>query len=146
MAGFKPNRTVYKLDFAETEYAGLEVVTRAVTVDELRDILALTAGLDGKDPGAAPAKQADELFTRFAGVLVSWNVITDDDKPVPATREGLGTLEFPFIMSVIKTWIMEMSEAPGPLPGSSPSGATSEEAALDLASSSRNLRSSSTPS
>ena len=35
--------------------APVEVTTRAVTVDELRDILALTSGLDGKDATAAPA-------------------------------------------------------------------------------------------
>lgn len=146
MAGFRPARTLYKLDFSRTELAGLEVTTRAVSVDGLTAIIDLAATMDaGDDAGVEDVAKVGELFGRFAAVLVSWNIEDDDGQPVPATREGLGTLYFPFVMTVIMAWITEMSQAPPPLPGSSGSGGSSAEASLGLASSSRSLGSSSGP-
>ena len=36
--GYKPPKTVYKLDFSETEYAGLEVTVRSAPVGQLMDL------------------------------------------------------------------------------------------------------------
>jgi hypothetical protein len=139
MAGYKPERTLYKLNFSQTEHAGLEVTTRSISVDGLKAIIELAGAFDGLDAEHARAEdlaKVDELFVRFAAVLVGWNVIGDDDQPVPATREGLGTQDFPFVMAVILAWIQEMSQAPPPLPRPASSGAMSQEASLALAASS----------
>lgn len=137
--GYKPKRTLYKLNFAETEHSGLEVTTRAVTVDGLLEITGLAAAVDGITPEQADAESArrvSELIDRFARILVSWNVVDDDDQPVPATREGLGSQDFPFVMAIILAWITEMSQAPPPLPNASTSGAPTLEASIPMAPSS----------
>lgn len=131
--GYKPKRTVYKLDFSRTEHAGLEVSTKSISVDDLTRMIGLADSLEGVDPehaGTAALQRIDELLTRFAAVMVSWNVEDDDDQPVPPTREGLGTQDFDFVRTVIDAWMTEMSSAPPPLPGASSSGQTTPESAL----------------
>jgi hypothetical protein len=137
--GYKPKRTLYKLDFSATEYAGLEITTRSVSVEGL---LAIAAAADEIDE-VSPAKgKVLDLLGRFARVIVSWNVEDDDGQPVPVTVEALLDQDFGFLMTMITMWISSVSQAPPPLPGPSPSGATSAEASLALATSSQSLPSS----
>ncbi len=134
--GYKPPRTLYKLDFSQTEHAGLEVTTRSVSVDTM---LTIAAGADELDETTPDLAKVRDVFGRFARVLVSWNVEDDDGRPVPPTADGLLAHDFGFVMAVITAWLTAMTQAPPPLPGGSPSGATSGEASLDLASASRSL-------
>ena len=131
--GFEAPRTVYQLDFSDTEYAGLELAVRATTVDELLTLMEL---IDGRDE----AKGIRRLFEAFAQILVSWNV-TRGGHPVPTTVEGLLSLEEPFVTAIILAWQRNLVQAPPPLPGTSGSGGTSPEAALGLASQSQSLES-----
>lgn len=142
--GYRPDLPKYRLKFADHE--GLEVITRRVTVDGLMEFIGLTSGLDGAaQPAPEDLANVGELFGRFAGVLVSWNLEDEHGQPVPATREGVGSQDFQFMMEIITAWISEVSAAPPPLPGPASSGPTSLEAQLDLASSSRSLPSSPGP-
>ena len=84
MTGYKPKRTVYKLDFSATEYAGLEVAMRAGSLGALLDLQELS------EQGTLTADEARQMFAGFAELLVSWNVEDEDDKPVPATYRGRG--------------------------------------------------------
>jgi hypothetical protein len=115
--GYTPKRTLYKLDFSETEHAGLEVVTRSMPVGGLLKIAGLVEAADAENPDLG---DLDELFRRFASVLVSWNVETDDGQPVPADFDGLAGQDFDFVLPVINAWILAMSRAPRPLPPASP--------------------------
>src|ERR1700679_3254059 len=124
--GFEAPRTVYQMDFADTQYAGLEVAVRAPPVDELRSLMEL---IDGRDE----AKGIRRLFAAFAEFLVSWNV-ERDGHPVPTTQDGLMGLEEPFVTAIILAWQRHLVQAPPPLPGTSASGGTSPEAALAAAS------------
>jgi hypothetical protein len=127
--GFEAPRTVYQMDFADTEYAGLEVAVRATTVDELLTLMEL---IDGRDE----AKGVRRLFGAFADILVGWNV-TRDGHPVPTDEDGLLSLEEPFATAIILAWQRNLVSAPPPLPGTSPSGKSSPEALLATASKSR---------
>ena len=134
--GYKPKRTLYNLTFEDPELEGLKVTTKSLPVDSLLEMLELADQADGEKPDMAAI---EKLLGRFARVLVSWNVEEDDDTPVPATKEGLLGQDIDFLLQIITAWAKAMVQAPPPLPGASPSGATSPEESLQLASQSSSL-------
>jgi hypothetical protein len=136
MAGYEPERTLYRLDFSQTKHKGLKVTTAAVTLGELMEFVEMAD--DAED--AIDIKAVRVLLERFGGVLEDWNV-TRKEEPVPPTYEGLLTQEFPFVQFIINAWITEMSQAPPPLQDGSSSGETSPEVPAGLAAASRNLQS-----
>ena len=117
--GFKPKKTVYKLDFSDTPLAGLEAAVRAGSIDQL---LALQELADHEELTADEARQ---MFAGFASLLVSWNVETDGDDPVPVTYEGIASQEPDFIKDIITMFYATVAAAPPPLPPGSPSGGSS---------------------
>jgi hypothetical protein len=130
MAGYKPARTVYKLNFSQTEHAGLEVTARGTTINGLRRFIHLGAELDGLDPEAMTPAELDKklpaMFEPFAKVLVSWNVLDEDDQPVPATLDGLLDQEVAFVAEIIQAYVSAISQAPPPLPPSTRGAATGD--------------------
>lgn len=147
--GFKPKRTLYKLDFSGTDLDGLEVTARGTSVGgllELADVgsrLEELKGLDERAEGAQVREALRELFAPFAKVVVAWNVVDDDDEPVPASVDGFMSQEFDFITSIITSYVQAMTQAPPPLPGNSGSGTTSGEERAAMAALSSALPSSS---
>src|SRR5215469_14192802 len=96
--GYKPNRTVYKLDFSGTEYAGLEVSIRSVPLGKLLDWQRLAdGGMDGA--------QTEGLFRDFAAHLVSWNVEDEADQPVPASFEGVCSQDVAFVQAIVLAYV-----------------------------------------
>jgi hypothetical protein len=126
--GYKPPKTVYKLDFSETEHAGLEVAVRAGAIGDLLALQELA------DQDALTAAEARQMFSGFASLLVSWNVEDDDGRPVPPGYEGVAAQETGFIKAIITAFYENVAAAPPPLPGTSSSGTTSPEASLAAAS------------
>lgn len=122
--GFVPPTTGVKLTFDGSMYEGLEVTMDAVSTGTVLDIMEHFDAAKTGDPKAMMA-----LLAGFSTALEAWNV--EDRKtgePVPATLEGLRTLDFALAMAVIGAWIGSVSEAPPPLPSSSGSGGISQEA------------------
>lgn len=119
--GYKPKKTVYKLDFSDTEFAGLEAAVRAGSIDQLLGLQELA------DHEELSAEEARQMFAGFASLLVSWNVETEDDEPVPATYEGVASQEPDFIKAIVTMFYETVAAAPPPLPGGSPSGGSSPE-------------------
>lgn len=143
--GYRPQRQLVKLDFSETELAGLEVTTSRISIDGLLEFYRLIDRAEQLDPKTLKPEDVelvDDLLTRWARVLHSWNVEDDDGQPVPATREGLGTQDIEFVLPVIVSWAAAVSTAPPPLNGASPSGGSSPEVSLDLAAASQSQPSS----
>lgn len=132
--GYVPPRTQYKLDFSQTEYAGLEVVTRSASMAALLAILELAEAAEDAASGAESLRKLDELFGLFEGVLVSWNVETEDGVPVPPDKAGLLGQDSGFCLAVIQMWAREMTQAPPTSPTASGSGATSAPPGLAEAS------------
>lgn len=132
--GYVPQRTQYKLDFSQTEYAGLEVVTRSASMGTLLAILELADEAEQATGGREALAKLDQLFGLFEGILVSWNVETEDGEPVPATKAGLLGQDSGFCLAVILMWGREMTQAPPTSPTASGSGATSAPPGLAEAS------------
>jgi hypothetical protein len=150
--GFKPKRTLYKLDFSDTELAGLEITARGASMGELIEVLegADRIGelqeLDGAQDAAKIADQLRELVAPFARKLTGWNLLDDDDNPVPASVDGLLTQELDFVVAVITAYGQAMTQAPPPLRAGSASGATSPEVPAAMAAMSASLGSLPEPS
>jgi hypothetical protein len=124
--GFEAPETLIGLDFSETPYAGLEVTVAAGSMGEFLDLEDLAAAGENR-----------QMFRRFAALLRSWN-LTRGGVPVPATYEGMLTLEPAFTEMIITVWQRNVTSAPPPLQNGSPSGASSPEAQLAQASRSLN--------
>lgn len=142
--GYKPKRTLYQLTFEDPDLEGLEVTTRGMSIEGLRDFVGLLEQLQVAAPGGDTAKLEllDRFFGAFGRVLVSWNVEDDDDQPVAPTAEGLAALDPEFVIQIAEAWLTGVVQAPPPLPASSGSGTTSPgEPIPALAESSRSLKS-----
>lgn len=120
MAGFKiPTRSV-TVFFEDGEYAGLEVELRVnVDMDFYFEALAFEALTD-----------ADQIrsYARdwAAAVLVGWNLVDDDDQPVPAKPESFTSKFEPYAIGlVIGKWLEQVGRVAGNLPPASAKGATS---------------------
>src|SRR4051812_14088352 len=100
--GFKPKKTTYTLDFTNQgdDFEGLEVRTGMLS---LGTFLKISSIVDN-DVADLTEAEVDELFEQFCTVLLEWNIEDDSDQLVPTTKEGLYSLEFPFVMRLILTW------------------------------------------
>lgn len=143
--GFKPKRTLYKLDFSGTELEGLEATARGASMGELLEILEAADGIDALkeldeiQDVAKIAEQLRQMVAPFARKLHAWNLLTDDDEPVPASADGLLTQELDFVVAIITAYGKAMTQVPPPLPAGSASGGISPEELTAMASLSSSL-------
>ena len=113
MTGYEPDRKVYHLKFEDMP--GLEVAASSLSTGELLELDELA--------GEKTAAGARKLLGLFAGHLLSWNV-TEKGNPVPATYEGLLTLDPAFVKAVTDGWTDAFTAVPAPLRNASSGGAT----------------------
>lgn len=125
MTGYKPRRTLYRLTFEDPDFDGLEVTCKGASIERLMEIAALGDLLEAMDQENPDLQQLRTMFAPFAAVLVSWNVVDDDEQPVPATLDGLLAQEVDFASEIMTGYVRAMTQAPPPLPGASTSGASS---------------------
>lgn len=131
--GYKPQRKIYKLIFADEEYEGLEVMARSVSLGALLEFRTLASNAtrnkftvpDGATPeeivAAAEAAGVDTddalgafllLVEKFAQVLVSWNV--EEEEPDPADESKMIDVPTPANMAGLldqePTFVMKIVE------------------------------------
>jgi hypothetical protein len=129
-AGFKRARKTYRLRFAEgSELEGLEVVAGSLPLGEFLGLTEL-ADIDVHNP--ADLAKVGVLFESFAGALQSWNLVDDDDRPVPATLEGVKAQDYEFMLEVIGEWMTAIGGVPAPLGQRSGGGVPSVVASLPM--------------
>lgn len=103
---FKRKRKVYKLDFTGTEYEGLQVKVRGLTTGEYLDIVSLSA------PNTEGEQETEAMLRLFAEHLVSWNLVDEDDEPVPTTFEGVKSNDFVMNSFIINAWTDALASVP----------------------------------
>jgi hypothetical protein len=130
--GYRPKRRIYNLNFAGTEYEGLEVAARGMTVGEELE-------LDGQD------LTGDLIVRALANRLISWNVEDDNGEPVPTTFEGVCTQDGAMILAILNAVRQANSGVPDPLPETSPSGETSPAPPIPMAPLSQSPENSAVP-
>lgn len=115
MTAFKRKRKIYKLDFSETEYDGLEVKVRGLTTGEYLQIIQLSASTTEGDV------ETEAMLKMFASHLISWN-LEDDDEPVPTTFEAIKGNDFVMNMAIIGAWTDALATVPAKTEKKSSSG------------------------
>jgi len=102
---FQRKRKIYRLNFAGTEYDGMEVQVEGLTTGEYLEIVTLTGVTD--DSGS----ETEKLLKLLASHLVSWN-IQEDGVPVPADIEGVKSNDLAMNMFIINAWTDAMVSVP----------------------------------
>lgn len=102
--GFEAPDNRLKLVFSDPSFAGLEVVCRLATMDQIKS----SAKLGDLDPNALSAGELEaevgRIIGEFADALISWN-LRRDREPVPATAQGVGSLDSLFVMQLVEAWM-----------------------------------------
>lgn len=139
MAGYKPQRKIYKLDFDGTDLDGLVVEVSSVPIGTLLKLQEAYESMHGKTAETAGSAILGQLFGIFASALVSWNLLDENDREVPATLEGVMSQDATMVLEIVRAWGAALNGVPAPLDGGSASGATLPEASLGLESASQSL-------
>ena len=133
--GFRPPRKIYTLDFTGTDYEGLEVRMRGMTVGEELD----------HDSRKGENGFAHYMFNLLAELLVDWNVEDDRGQPVPPTFEGVCSQSGDMVSKIIEALRNANSEVSDPLPQTSPTGGPTPVVSIPMAPLSESPESSAVP-
>jgi len=110
------------------DLAGLEVITRALTIDELLWVVGQVDHLSVLD---ADIGDVEKMLGTFLECAHSWNMVTDQG-PVPLTRQALGTLDQGIVQQVLRGWMRAVAGVPDPLDDSSDAGLPAPEGSLPM--------------
>lgn len=111
MGGYKREAKVYKLNFSDPDMDGLVVMARSISTGRLMKLMRLAVRFNEDNGGTKRDFTEDDLeaieglLSGFAKALDSWNLLDDDDRPVPATLEGLQDQEFDFSLAIVMAWL-----------------------------------------
>ena len=122
-SGFSLKKSSYKIVFADPndDLLGLEVTVREFTIGELRLLMRIHGGISSEQPGMK-TENALKVFDFFGRSLISWNIVDENDVPVPANTEGLDYLGLASVIKIINTWMEEVAQISTPLEHRSGSG------------------------
>lgn len=119
-------RRTLKLVFEAPEFEGLEVRIRPMTLAQLLDVGRLDKG------NGTNAESIDRYTPFIADALLSWNVEEDDGTPVPATVDGLRSLDLDTLLALVRAWTDATVGVAPPLEPSSNGGELSLEVSLPM--------------
>lgn len=119
--GFKPERKGYRLRFQGTDLDGLVVTMRGMAIGMFLEIAELS-DINPERFTKDDLPMIRRLFELVAEHLMDWNLLADDDEPVPATLAGILTQEVPLVFTVVEQWMKAVGDVPGPLPQTSTDG------------------------
>jgi len=116
--GFKPPKTVYRLDFEGTELEGLEMRMRG---GKLRQAFATVqlVGVTEETATAADMALALSQYQDLADHIIEWNVDDDDDQPIAPSLEALQSMETRHVQMIAAAWQRAQVDIPAPLPSAS---------------------------
>lgn len=126
--GFVVKRTIFDLIFTDPDLEGIRVSAGSIDTGTFLDMTSTMSGGVTQEDISAVRK----LFTQFSTVLESWNLEEEDGTVIPATIEGMYSLEFPFTIRLIKAWLSTVGSIPDPLESRSTSGETSLEGSMPM--------------
>ena len=129
--GFKRDRKQYQLTFEDGDLDGFQVTANGLTLGEFVDVSALASALS--TPEGRTRENIERQFVVLGDALVSWNLLDDDDQPIPCGYDGLKGQDVDFAMVIFRTWMKSMQTVPDELGKDSGSGETSPERSLGLA-------------
>jgi hypothetical protein len=124
--GYKRKAKTFVLGFEDEEYKGLEVKCKSLPMGDFLDV----SGRFTKE------KQTDEdveaILKAFADSITEWNLEDDNDAQVPATLDGLKSLDLEFVFAMIAAWLGGISGVAGDLGKASTAGESFPEASIPM--------------
>lgn len=130
--GFRPPQRVFVLNFEDDDYAGLVVRARSVKLGSFLEVASL-AQINPSTVKPEDVQKFTALFREFAKALVEWNLTEEDGTAVPATFEGVTSLDVDFVMPIIQAWMAGIAGVSSPLGQPSSNGEQSEAPPLPMA-------------
>lgn len=115
--GFLKVPTIYTLTFEGTDYDGLIVRMKGLSVGRIRRLMRATGEGETEDQAVG------EILELLAEGLVSWN-LEDENGPVPPTAAGLEDQDFAFILTLSNDWLDQVTGVDEKLGKDSGSGET----------------------
>lgn len=113
--GFKvPKRTI-PLNFKGTELEGLEVNIKPLPLGEYLEYQKGFRRLveSGDEVTPEDEKFAEDTLRRFAQVIDSWDLEDENGNPIPATHDGIMSLDPDFVFAMLNSFVMAI-EGVGP--------------------------------
>lgn len=129
MAGYK--RPPLLLVFEGEEYEGLEVRARRPTIADILDLARLRS-IGPATTEADVLSKLDGLMARMASLITSWNLLDDDDQPIPVTAETVAAQDYPFMMAIASAIAGSGAAVRPPLPQPSGDGVPSLAASIPM--------------
>lgn len=124
--GYKREKPLYKLIFADDQFNGLEVVAKSMPFGEFLEMQKLQAR------ATEDADAGEKIIRKFGDVIESWNLEDDDDKAVPATYDGLAAQDLPFVLAIFQAWMEAVADIPKTSPTASNGGGTFPEQSIPM--------------
>lgn len=115
--GWKPPTKIYRIE-PGGDYEGLQVRIKSVPIGQYMALTDLAEDIDAETGTAATSGKLGNVFKLFeamADALVSWNIDDEYDNPLPATLDGLQSLDFDLALYLIGEWIGAMGGVSDPL-------------------------------
>jgi hypothetical protein len=129
--GFEGRKTL-KLNFDDPDLAGLEVVTRRPSLEQVLAVGKAADKAAAKDDGDDSAVSA--MADLFIETLIGWN-LENDGEPVPHNAKALMNQDQPVAQAIIEAWeenAIKSTRVPAPLATSSNVGEPSLAASLPM--------------
>lgn len=98
--GHKRQRKTLSLRFEDEP--GLEILARSVSV---RKFLWVMEQADKMTAGQLTQQAIEELFGWFAERIISWNLVDDEDQPVPVSADYLIDEDVDWVIKVFMGWV-----------------------------------------
>jgi hypothetical protein len=137
--GFTPRKSTLKIVFDEdTPLHGLVIRARSCTIGEWNEMM-VQAETESGLKGVAAANANDEFANFFLSYIDSWNLELDEGVPSEIGIDTWHKLDQGWGSLIVAGWQFAMISVPKPSKTNSPSGGTSAEASLGLASVSESL-------
>ena len=126
-SGFSPKKSSYKIVFADPndDLLGLEITVHEFTIGDIRSLMRVQGAISSEQVGVN-TKNALEVFDFFGKSLISWNIVDENDKPVPANTKGLDYLGLTSVIKIINVWMEEVAQISTPLENRSNNGTPME--------------------
>lgn len=142
------HRRTFVLEFEDPSFAGLQVRVRSASLDDLirmQELMHTEIGTPGHEDDRQELYDRLGGTDRYPGLLISWNLLDDNDEPVPTTPDSLAKEEWPLIRNICRAWLAALVSVPAPLSLPSSDGDRLAELSIPMDTLSANPQSSNEP-
>jgi hypothetical protein len=109
-SGFQ--RRTFRLEFDDPSFDGLVVRCRSASLGFLiryEELMRMNLSLPEH------SEELWEMYEHVERIIISWNLLDDDNEPVGTDAAQLSKEEWPMIRQIVRAWHKAVTEVPPPL-------------------------------